>query len=43
MRQGRGRVDVVQQPNSGNRWTAIIRISDPQPGYGHYEIDAMLQ
>lgn len=43
MRQGRGRVEVVQQPNAGNRWTAIIRISDPQPGYGHYEIDALLQ
>jgi redox-regulated HSP33 family molecular chaperone len=40
VRQGRGRVTVVQQPSASNRWTTVIRISDPQAGYGHYDIDA---
>jgi hypothetical protein len=42
-RQGRGNVTVVQQPAANNRWTAVIRISDPQAGYGHYDIDASWQ
>ncbi|MES2177523.1 MAG: hypothetical protein V4550_06625 [Gemmatimonadota bacterium] len=43
VRQGRGRVDVVQQPSAQNRWTGIIRIVDPQGGYGRYDIDARWQ
>jgi hypothetical protein len=37
-REGRGRVDVVQQPSASNRYTGIIRIIDPEGGYGHYDI-----
>lgn len=40
MRSGRGSVEVVQQPDASNRWTAVIRVHDPQGGYGHYEIEA---
>jgi hypothetical protein len=40
-RQGRGRVDVVQQPSPANRYTTRIRISDPAGGYGHYDFDAL--
>lgn len=39
-REGRGQVEVVQQPNSGNRYTTVIRITDPAGGYGHYDFDA---
>jgi hypothetical protein len=38
VREGRGRVDVIQQPSSSNRYTGIIRIVDPEGGYGHYDI-----
>ena len=37
-RAGRGQVRVVQQPNPGNDFTATVRIHDPQPGRGHYDI-----
>ena len=40
VRAGRGTVEVVQQPDANNRWTAVIRVHDPQSGYGHYEIEA---
>jgi hypothetical protein len=40
MRAGRGTVEVVQQPDANNRWTAVIRIHDPQSGYGHYDLEA---
>lgn len=40
VRAGRGTVEVVQQPNASNRWTAVIRVHDPQSGYGHYDIEA---
>jgi hypothetical protein len=43
LRQGRGRVDVVQQPSAANRYTAVIRVRDPQSGYGHYDFDATWQ
>jgi hypothetical protein len=43
VREGRGRVDVVQQPTAQNRYTGIIRIVDPQSGYGHYVIEASWQ
>ena len=42
-RAGRGSVTVVQQPNAANGWMAVIRIHDPQPGYGHYDFDAIWQ
>jgi hypothetical protein len=38
-RQGRGDVFVVQQPSSVNGYTAVIRIRDPQGGYGFYDFD----
>jgi len=38
-RQGRGDVSVVQQPSSRNGYTAIIRVNDPQGGYGSYSFD----
>ena len=37
---GRGRVDVVQQPTRGNGYTAIVRIRDPQSGASDYRIRA---
>jgi hypothetical protein len=39
VREGRGDVSIVQQPNSSNGWTAIIRVRDPQTGFGHYDFD----
>jgi len=42
-REGRGRVDVVQEPTPRNGYTSIIRISDPERGYGHYDITAALR
>jgi hypothetical protein len=41
--EGRGRVEVVQQPSASNRYTGIIRVIDPQAGYGHYDITANLR
>jgi hypothetical protein len=38
-RQGRGSVTVVQQPGQYNGYTAVIRVRDPQGGYGHYDFD----
>lgn len=40
VRDGRGRVDVIQHPTAQNNYTGVIRISDPQSGYGHYSLDA---
>lgn len=37
--QGRGSVAVVQQPNMMNGYTTVIRVRDPQGGYGHYDFD----
>lgn len=34
--EGRGDVFVAQQPTAANGYTAIIRVSDPQKGYGRY-------
>jgi len=36
---GRGSVSVVQQPSSYNGYTAVIRVRDPQGGYGRYDFD----
>lgn len=36
--EGRGRVDIVQQPSRQNGYTAIIRIRDTQSGASHYRV-----
>ena len=38
-RTGRGQVEVIQQPTAANRYTTRVRITDPMPGYGHYDFD----
>lgn len=38
-RQGRGQVSVVQQPSARNGYTTVIRVNDPQGGYGFYDFD----
>ncbi len=38
-REGRGQVTVIQQPTRENGYTAVLRVLDPQPGYGHYSFD----
>jgi hypothetical protein len=38
-RQGRGQVFVVQQPSAWNGYTAVIRVRDPQGGFGFYDFD----
>jgi len=40
-REGRGNIVVEQQPSSGNDYTAVIRINDPEEGYGHYDFDVV--
>src|SRR5262249_4665906 len=35
---GRGNVDVIQQPNSGNGFTTIVRIQDPRSGSDDYRV-----
>jgi hypothetical protein len=37
--QGRGNISVVQQPSAYNGYTTIIRVRDPQGGYGYYDFD----
>ncbi|HYW32255.1 MAG TPA: hypothetical protein VE869_12160 [Gemmatimonas sp.] len=37
---GRGSVQVVQQPSRSNGYTAIIRVSDPRGGAAAYNFDA---
>jgi hypothetical protein len=39
VRQGRGNVIIEQQPTSYNNYTAVIRVRDPQGGYGYYDFD----
>ena len=41
--QGRGSVSVVQQPSSWNGNTTVLRVKDPQGGYGYYDFDLMWQ
>jgi len=41
--QGRGSVSVVQQPTSWNGYTTVIRVRDPQGGYGYYNFDIVWQ
>jgi hypothetical protein len=38
-RQGRGTVYVAQQPDARNGYTAVIRVRDPQGGYGFYDFE----
>jgi hypothetical protein len=37
--QGRGSVYVIQQPSSYNGYTTVVRVRDPQGGYGYYDFD----
>ncbi len=37
--QGRGQVDVIQQPSSWNGYTALIRVRDGRAGAGYYDFD----
>lgn len=41
--EGRGRVDVVQQPSANNGYTTIVRVRDPQSGGAPYRIAAYWQ
>jgi len=38
-RSGRGSVYVAQQPSAYNGYTAVIRVRDPQGGYGYYDFE----
>jgi hypothetical protein len=40
---GRGEVDVLQQPTSRNGYTTIVRVRDPQGGSGSYRLNAFWQ
>jgi len=37
LNQGRGNVEVVQQPQQSNGYTTVIRVRDPQSGSGYYD------
>lgn len=39
LRQGRGTVQVIQQPTRYNNWTAIVRVFDTPGSYGYYDFD----
>ncbi|HEY5062200.1 MAG TPA: hypothetical protein VII52_11735 [Gemmatimonadaceae bacterium] len=39
--QGRGSVALVQQPSPYNGYTTVIRVRDPQGGYGYYDFNVM--
>ncbi len=41
--QGRGSVNVIQQPSSNNGYTTVLRVRDSQGGYGFYNFDVMWQ
>ncbi len=41
--QGRGSVTVVQQPSRWNGNTTVIRVRDPQGGYGYYDFNLVWQ
>jgi hypothetical protein len=36
---GRGSVYVVQQPSANNGYATVVRVRDPQGGYGYYAFD----
>lgn len=41
--QGRGSVIVAQQPGAWNGYTTVLRVRDPQGGYGFYDFDLVWQ
>ena len=41
--QGRGSVSVIQQPAAWNGYTTVIRVKDPQGGYGFYDFNLIWQ
>jgi hypothetical protein len=41
--QGRGSVNITQQPSQSNGYTTVIRVRDPQGGYGFYDFDLIMQ
>jgi hypothetical protein len=41
--QGRGSVSVIQQASQWNGYTTVIRIKDPQGGYGYYDFNLIWQ
>ncbi len=43
MNQGRGQVFIAEQPSQRNGYTTVIRVRDPQGGYGYYDFDLMWQ
>ena len=38
-RKGRGKISIRQQPNRRNNYTAIVRISDPNPNDDRYQFE----
>jgi len=38
-RDGRGDVEIIQTPDSGNGYTAILRIEDDKSGSDDYDIE----
>lgn len=36
---GRGNVNVIQQPDRSNNFTAIVQVTDPKGGSGDYKLD----
>ena len=43
LNQGRGYVNVIEQPSARNGYSTVVRIRDPQGGYGYYDFDLMWQ
>jgi hypothetical protein len=43
LNQGRGQISVTQQPTQWNNYTTIVRVRDPQGGYGYYDFDLTWQ
>ena len=41
--QGRGAVTVTQQPAAWNGYTTVLRVRDPQGGYGFYDFELLWQ
>lgn len=41
--EGRGQVDVVQQPSRRNGYTTVVRVRDPDAGASRYRIAAYFQ
>jgi hypothetical protein len=41
--QGRGSVNIVQQPSQYNGYSAVVRVRDPQGGYGFYDFSLAWQ